>query len=311
MYRHATLHCPCTPYHLCIRGFPSTSILSHQNNLFLHPLLYTPISITNQITNYFHLSLFIQHSDTGKLQLTTKTFFVVIGMVQAEDNLRRFSSTDRIFQSLQKLQRRSFTPSTNVTTNESFYQSKKWHRRTSSIQFQSRLVRTFSMRKKESYKNNTFVASSETPTEHSHSTPTTFDISDSDNTHLHKNTNYFSSTSRRNTISTGNTSQETKKEQKEEEEGEEEVPCLFIGVSRRKSGIKKNCVTNLKLESDLLIAENEQLKQRISILEMTQVEKQSLENKVADLEWALDVLRDDADRAREDALTALSHVWQK
>lgn len=54
--------------------------------------------------------------------------------------------------------------------------------------------------------------------------------------------------------------------------------------------------------------ENEDLKTRVASLEMDQLEIQSLRHKVRQLEWALDVVRDDADRVRDDALTLLSQV---
>lgn len=48
------------------------------------------------------------------------------------------------------------------------------------------------------------------------------------------------------------------------------------------------------------------LKQRVATLEMAAVEADALRNQVASLEWALDAVRADADRVRDDALVALS-----
>lgn len=59
---------------------------------------------------------------------------------------------------------------------------------------------------------------------------------------------------------------------------------------------------------DQVRQENSKLKARLAKLEMDRVELSSLRDKVAELEWALDVVRDDADRVREDALAVLNGI---
>lgn len=67
----------------------------------------------------------------------------------------------------------------------------------------------------------------------------------------------------------------------------------------------KQSYSQLRARSDLLTVENVQLRKRLSQLEMAEVERNSLQSKVSELEWALDVLRDDADRIRDDALALI------
>lgn len=47
------------------------------------------------------------------------------------------------------------------------------------------------------------------------------------------------------------------------------------------------------------------LRERVSALEMTEMENGSLRDRIRELEWALDVVREDADRVREEALQVL------
>lgn len=62
----------------------------------------------------------------------------------------------------------------------------------------------------------------------------------------------------------------------------------------------------LRERSDIVDAENRWLKERLTHLQMAEMEVSSLREKVSELEWALDVVRDDADRVRDDALDV---VW--
>lgn len=60
-------------------------------------------------------------------------------------------------------------------------------------------------------------------------------------------------------------------------------------------------------KDDSVYAENTRLRARLSALEMGGMELAALRERVADLEWALDVVREDADRVRDDALALLLH----
>lgn len=51
--------------------------------------------------------------------------------------------------------------------------------------------------------------------------------------------------------------------------------------------------------------ENAWLKQRMQVLEMSALECDALRDRVAELEWALDVVREDSDRVRDEALDLL------
>lgn len=53
-----------------------------------------------------------------------------------------------------------------------------------------------------------------------------------------------------------------------------------------------------------------QLTEQVRILTMAHVEAEVLRKKVADLEWALDILREDADRVRDDALAMVAEAQQ-
>lgn len=78
----------------------------------------------------------------------------------------------------------------------------------------------------------------------------------------------------------------------------------------RMNSSKHQSFAQLRAESDLVRLENEHLKRRLSQLEMAQVERNCLQTKINDLEWALDVLRDDADRIRDDALSLLHQDYE-
>lgn len=62
----------------------------------------------------------------------------------------------------------------------------------------------------------------------------------------------------------------------------------------------------LRRSLDMMAQENLQLRETISKLVMDDVEVAALKNRVTDLEWALDVVTDDAKRIREEAFEALS-----
>lgn len=55
-------------------------------------------------------------------------------------------------------------------------------------------------------------------------------------------------------------------------------------------------------------AENTRLRARVSALHMVEVEARTLRDKVSSLEWALDAVRADADRVRDDALALCAHL---
>lgn len=75
-----------------------------------------------------------------------------------------------------------------------------------------------------------------------------------------------------------------------------------LSWNRRESHHSVNIVRATDSDLDQI----EFLKQRVATLEMAAVEADALRNQVASLEWALDAVRADADRVRDDALAALS-----
>lgn len=85
----------------------------------------------------------------------------------------------------------------------------------------------------------------------------------------------------------------------------------FFFASHKTAQPARQSYSQLRVRSDLLAAENDGLKKRLSQLEMARVERDCLHSRVTELEWALDVLRDDADRVRDDALALVGHGFQQ
>lgn len=91
----------------------------------------------------------------------------------------------------------------------------------------------------------------------------------------------------------------------------EDVDVSKFDPSPVKRWKSKPCYSQLRARSDLLAVENIALRKRLSQLEMAEVERNCLQSKVSELEWALDVLRDDADRIRDDALALIEEDFHQ
>lgn len=74
-----------------------------------------------------------------------------------------------------------------------------------------------------------------------------------------------------------------------------------------KRGSPRLTKTELRKHLNATLAQNSQLKQTISQLVMDDVEVTTLRKRVTDLEWALDVVADDANRIRDEAFEALAN----
>lgn len=89
------------------------------------------------------------------------------------------------------------------------------------------------------------------------------------------------------------------------------VDVFEFEPSPTKHSKSKQSYSQLRVRSDLLTVENNALRKRLSQLEMAEVERNCLQSRVSELEWALDVLRDDADRIREDALALIEEDFHQ
>lgn len=83
---------------------------------------------------------------------------------------------------------------------------------------------------------------------------------------------------------------------------------IFNNVRAAKHKLSRS---ELRKSLDVISEENSQLRNKVSKLVMDDVEMTTLRSRVAELEWALDIVRDDASRIRDEAISVLEEHNQK